>query len=77
MSEIQEKVCGFVAKITKRDLTEISVDLRLAEDLGIKSVGRIELAALIEDELGVVINNFEIRKPKSINDVIALIESKS
>lgn len=77
MSEIQTKVSGFIAKIAKRDLADISSDLRLAEDLGIKSVGRIELAALIEDELGVVINNFEIRKPKSISDVIAMIESKS
>jgi len=76
MSEIQTKVIAFVAKVAKRDAADLSIDQLLAEDLGVKSVGRIELAALIEDELGVMINNFEIRKPKNIADVITLIESK-
>lgn len=76
MQDIETKVIGFVAKIAKRDAGEIAVDQLLAEDLGVKSVGRIELAALIEDDLGVLIDNFEIRKPKTIADVIALIASK-
>jgi acyl carrier protein len=51
-------------------------ELKLAEDLGMKSVSRIELAALLEERLGVVLGNFEIRKPKTIDEVVKLVRSK-
>lgn len=65
-----------VAKVTKRDTSDISDELRLAEDLGMKSIGRIELAALLEDKLDIKIGNFEIRKPKTVGEVVTLAAAK-
>jgi long-chain acyl-CoA synthetase len=76
MIDTAASLLALVAKVAKRDPEGISLSLRLAEDLGVKSIGRVELAALIEDQLGVSINNFEIRRPKTIGDVVALVDSK-
>ncbi len=76
MIDTATSLLALVAKVAKRDPEGISLSLRLAEDLGVKSIGRVELAALIEDQLGVSVNNFEIRRPKTISDVVALVDSK-
>ena len=76
MTDIATNLLALVAKVAKREPADISADLRLAEDLGVKSIGRVELAALIEDTLGINLGNFEIRKPKTVGEVIALVESK-
>ncbi|MCB2187861.1 MAG: acyl carrier protein [Deltaproteobacteria bacterium] len=65
-----------VARIAKREPGELGPDTRLAEDLGLKSVSRIELAALLEDRLGVEISNFDIRKPGTVGEVVALVQAK-
>ena len=76
MDDTLRVVCEIIAKITKREASEIKPEMKLAEDLGMKSVSRIELAALIEDRLKVVLGNFDIRKPKTIEDVVGLVKSK-
>ena len=57
MGTEDKRVLELVAKVARKDVAAVSPDLRIAEDLGVKSVGRIELAALLEDELGVEIGN--------------------
>ncbi|MCA9553173.1 MAG: hypothetical protein KC933_24260 [Myxococcales bacterium] len=76
MGTEDKRVLELVAKVARKDVAAVSPDLRIAEDLGVKSVGRIELAALLEDELGVEIGNFEMRKPKTVREVIGLVNSK-
>ena len=76
MTDTTSHLTELVAKVAKREPADIVPELRLAEDLGVKSIGRVELAALIEDTLGVVIGNFEIRKPKTVGEIITLVESK-
>jgi len=76
MSHIADVVIETVAAVAKKDAKEIGVDTRLAEDLMVKSVNRIELAALLEDRLEVPIGNFDILKPKTVGAVIAMIEAK-
>ncbi len=76
MTDMAQDVTGIIAKVAKREPSDISPDTRIAEDLGIKSVGRVEIAAHIEDQLGINLGNFEIRKPKTVGEVIALVESK-
>lgn len=74
--EIHETVIALVAKVAKREASEITPERKLAEDLGLKSIGRIELAALLEDKFGKPVDNFEIRKPKTVGDVIAMVQAK-
>lgn len=76
MSDTSSVVHETVAKVTKQDTDDIRDDLRLAEDLGMKSIGRIELAALLEEQLNIEIGNFEIRKPKTVGDVVELAVAK-
>ncbi len=76
MTEVNQVVLEIIAKITKRDAAEVLPELKLAEDLGMKSVSRIELAALLEDRLGITIDNFEIRKPKTVAEVVEMVQAK-
>lgn len=74
--EVDSIVFETVARIAKRDPQDLSLEHKLAEDLGMKSVSRIELAALLEDRLPVEINNFEIRVPKTIAELIKMVKAK-
>jgi len=76
MEEITAGIVETVAGMMKRKTAEIGAETRLAEDLGMKSGSRIVLAALLEQRFGVTIGNFEIRKPKTISDLVSLIRSK-
>ena len=52
------------------------METRLAEELMLKSMSKIEIAALIDDRFGTSLTNFEIRVPKTVKEVISLVESK-
>lgn len=67
-------VIGIIAAMTGGDASEISGDTRLAEDLHIKSVNRMELTVRIEDELGATLTVFDILKAKTVADVTALVD---
>ncbi len=74
--QVNSIVFETVAKITKRSPEELSPEHKLAEDLGMKSVSRIELAALLEDRLQTEISNFEIRVPKTMADLVEMVAAK-
>ena len=74
--DVTTVVIELIAKVAKRQSAEIALAQKLAEDLGLKSISRIELAALLEDRLGKPIGNFEIRKPKTVADVVEMIKAK-
>ncbi|MCE1255712.1 MAG: acyl carrier protein [Anaerolineae bacterium] len=74
--DVTDAVYETVALVAKRERQELNGDMKIAEDLGLKSMSRIELAALLEETLDVKINNFEIRNPKTITDLIALVNKK-
>jgi len=76
MDDTEQIIYEIIAKIAKKDMAELDLEMRLAEDLLMKSVSRIELAALLEDKLGLEIDNFEIRKPKTIGEVLKLVSTK-
>ncbi len=76
MDDTKQTVYEIIAKIAKKNLDDLGSESRLAEDLGMKSVSRIELAALLEDKLGIEIDNFEIRRPKTIGQVLEMVSAK-
>lgn len=77
MYNISEVVIKAVAMMVKLNANELTVDTRLAEDLILKSINRIELAAILEDQLNITITNFDILKPRTINDIVEMIKVKS
>lgn len=76
MANIEQDVIGIIAKVAKKDPEELNLKTRLAEELMLKSMSRIELAALLDDKFGTTTSNFEIRMPKTVEDVVRLVESK-
>lgn len=77
MSDIVEIVIQIVADMVNRSIGELTEETRLAEDLMLKSVSRMELAALLEDRLHVTISNFDILKPRTIGQIVEMIQGKS
>lgn len=76
MTEFEKDVIEIIAKVAKKDPSDLKMDTRLAEDLILKSMSRIELAALLDSKFGTETSNFEIRMPKTVEEIIKLVESK-
>jgi acyl carrier protein len=76
MTEFEKDVIEIIAKVAKKDPAGLELTTRLAEDLILKSMSRIELAALLDSKFGTTTSNFEIRMPKTVEEVIRLVESK-
>ena len=76
MTHVSETVIRIVAGITKLTPGDLGLDTKLAEELMLKSINRIELAAMLEDDLHVPISSFDILKPRTIGDIVAMIDSK-
>ena len=65
---IAEQLCISVEKVT--DTADIS------KDLGADSLDVVELLMALEEEFGVSISDEDATKIKSVNDIVAYIESK-
>jgi len=76
MTNLEQDVLEIIAKVAKKNPEELNLKTRLAEELMLKSMSRIELAALLDSKFGTTTNNFEIRMPKTVEEVIQLVESK-
>lgn len=64
-----------VARIFKKDLSELTRDTRFAEDLHVKSLNIVELIAVLENEFDVGIPYAEARRRKTIGEAIDLVIS--
>jgi acyl carrier protein len=76
MADIAPEILRIVASVAKTDPDKLGPETLLAEDLMIKSMGRIELAASIDAQFGTRTSNFEIRRPKTIQDLVNLVAGK-
>ena len=76
VADIDQEVTRIVAKVAKTEAEKLVPSTRLAEDLMIKSIGRIELGALLDDRFGTRTTNFEIRRPKTIQELVELFAGK-
>jgi acyl carrier protein len=77
MSNLLEAITRMAADMSGQDPAEITTSTRLAEDLRIKSVNRIEIAARLEDELGIVLTVSDVLRVKTIGELVELTEARS
>lgn len=74
-----DEVKGQVAKSLKNVLgakaSNISLDQRLIEDLGVDSFASLELIFELEDTLDVKIPDHEVKKMTTVGDVVAYIHN--
>jgi len=76
MTDTLEIVIGAIAAFCKCEKSTITPETKLAQDLQMRSVARIGLAADLEERLGVKITTFDILKPKSVQDIVDMIQKK-
>lgn len=69
----QEIICTAVADAAKRPLDSIVRTTRLAEDLGLRSLKRVELAVALETELGQPVPDSVVLKARTVGDLFGLL----
>ncbi len=58
------------------DITGITPETSLREDLGVNSIGLLYMAMAVEEEFGIKFKNEDFVAIQTVADVIACIESK-
>ncbi|MCC6174515.1 MAG: AMP-binding protein [Chloroflexi bacterium] len=71
---LEERACALIARATRRPLDRVRPAADLTLDLGLDSLGRIELAVLLEEELGRSPADEEIASLRTVGDLLAALE---
>ncbi len=58
------------------DVSQVSSETSLREDLGMNSIGLLYMAMAVEEEFEIKFNNEDFASIQTVADVIACIESK-
>ena len=74
---IEDRVLKVIDKQLNKDTSEIKLDSRFDEDLGVDSLDRVELVMALEEEFKCEIADEEAEKIKTIQDAIKYIEKHS
>ena len=72
---IAEGVMKAVARIFRKDVSELTLNTRFVEDLRAKSVNIVELIAVLQNEFQIEIPMMKARRQKTIGDSINFIVS--
>ncbi len=72
---IAEGVMKAIAKIFRKDVSELSRNTRFLEDLHAKSVNIVELLAVLQNEFQIEIPMMKARRQKTIGESIDFIIS--
>ena len=73
MSEIVYKI---IKDILTDDVEKIKPEAKLIDDLGADSLTAVEIVMEIEEELGVDIDDSEVEKIVTVQDIINIVEAK-
>ena len=74
---IKDRVLKVIDKQLNKDISQIKLDSRFAEDLEVDSLDRVELVMALEEEFKCEIADEEAEKIKTVQDAIKYIESQS
>ena len=72
-----EKVKEILVESLNIDESEIVPSARLSEDLGIDSLSSVELALELESAFDVKIEDEELMKLKTVQDIVDILKSKT
>ena len=73
---MKEKIKEIIGEILDLDVSEISEDASILDDLGADSIAVMEIVMELESEYDIEIDTEDIPKFKTINDIITYIENK-
>ena len=71
-----EKVQDIIAKELGIEKEKITMDSRLAEDLGADSLDAVELIMALEEEFGMEMEDSAAQNVKSVGDLVKYIEAQ-
>jgi acyl carrier protein len=71
--KIHDAVVEAVARIFRKDVSELTPDVRFLEDLKAKSINIVELVAVLQDQFQIEIPMMKVRRQKTIGEAVAFI----
>jgi acyl carrier protein len=71
------KVAELIREVMLMKNLKVELESSLTEDLGIDSLGAVELINAVEDEFKIAINEAEMQAIKTVNDAVKLIIEKT
>jgi len=74
MASIQDKTRALIAQKLGLDVSEITPEKSLTNDLGADSLDIVEVAMMLEREFNVKFDESETEKIQTVNDLFQLIE---
>jgi long-chain acyl-CoA synthetase len=72
---IQSSVEHLVARMDGVDPTKVRPDAHIASDLGIDSLGKVELLSMIEEELGAYVDDAELDPDATLAELQAMVDA--
>lgn len=70
-----DKIKAIIANELGVNESKITLEARLAEDLGADSLDAVELIMAIEDEFGIEVSDEESKKIHCVKDIVDYVES--
>ena len=73
---VYETVAGMIAKQLKKDVSEVTPDKRLVEDLKADSANVMVLIMDLEDQFNMTVDDAAITTLRTVGDVVKYIEER-
>ncbi|MFV0255061.1 MAG: acyl carrier protein [Erysipelotrichaceae bacterium] len=74
---MNNKIKEIIAEILDVEVSTIADDASILDDLGADSIAVMEIVMELEGEYGVEVPTEDVLNLKTVNDIVAYIESKS
>jgi acyl carrier protein len=74
--DIAQRVRGALAKGLGVDISEVTPEARFEDDLDADSLDLVEAALAVEEDLGVKVEDEEMRDIHTVSDVVNLVAAK-
>lgn len=71
-----EKIRELIAKQLGVDVSEVTEEKNLVDDLGADSLDMVDLIMAFEDEFGIKVDDSDLSKIKTVKDVIDLLSQR-
>lgn len=71
--KIHDTVVEAVARIFRKDVSELTPGIRFLEDLQAKSINIVELVAVLQDHFQIEIPMMKVRRQKTIGEAVEFI----
>ena len=73
VKKVHDAVVEAVARIFRKDVSELTPGIRFLEDLHAKSINIVELIAVLQDHFQIEIPMMKVRRQKTIGEAVEFI----